>query len=262
MIPRSWSLASLVALAASPSLAHIELDSPTGRYNDGENKWCPCGGGGDGSRDNAGCSLETSDPDRGSTSTTFAPGSTVTVRWRETVGHTGRFRISFDPDGADQDDFDDHILADIADPSGGNGNIGQGNVWELDVTLPDTPCTNCTLQLVQVMNGNTADEVPSLYGTSTYFQCANLVLGDGSEGEGEGEGEGEPGEGEGEPGEGEGEGEPGEGEGDPGEGEGEPGEGEGEGEDDGCAAAPAAVPALLPALLLLAAQRRRARARG
>ncbi|MCC7070781.1 MAG: lytic polysaccharide monooxygenase [Deltaproteobacteria bacterium] len=176
------ALALAGVLAAAPAAAHIELDAPAPRTNDGQNKWCPCGGGGDGSRDNAGCAIEASDAERGLVSSTFAPGSTITVRWRETVGHTGRFRISFDPEGADQSDFDAHVLADVADPSGGDGNTGAGGAWELEVTLPNEECDTCTLQLAQVMNGNDEDPVPSLMGTSTYYQCANLVLGEGGGG--------------------------------------------------------------------------------
>ncbi|MBI1945399.1 MAG: lytic polysaccharide monooxygenase [Deltaproteobacteria bacterium] len=176
----------MVALAAAPAAAHIELEAPTPRSNDGQNKWCPCGGGGDGTRANAGCAVSESDPARGPSSGTFAPGAVVTVRWRETVGHTGRFRVSFDDDGADQSDFDANVLADIADPSGGAGNTGTGNLWSLDVTLPETPCDGCTLQLVQVMNGNPDDPVPSLFGTSTYYQCADLVIAAGGDESGSG----------------------------------------------------------------------------
>lgn len=169
----------ILICAATPAAAHIELDAPAPRSNDGQNKWCPCGSGGDGSRDNAGCAISDRDPERGPSSGTFAPGATVTLRWRETVGHTGRFRVSFDDNGADQADFDANILADIADPAGGDGNTGTGNQWSVDVTLPDQACSTCTLQLVQVMNGNPNDEVPSLFGTSTYYQCADIEIAEG-----------------------------------------------------------------------------------
>ena len=169
----------ILICAATPAAAHIELDAPAPRSNDGQNKWCPCGSGGDGSRDNAGCAISDRDPERGPSSGTFAPGATVTLRWRETVGHTGRFRVSFDDNGADQADFDANILADIADPAGGDGNTGTANQWSVDVTLPDQACSTCTLQLVQVMNGNPNDEVPSLFGTSTYYQCADIEIAEG-----------------------------------------------------------------------------------
>ena len=182
------ALALCVLVSAAPAAAHIELDAPAPRFNDGQNKWCPCGGGGDGTRANAGCAISASDAARGPAAGTFAPGATVTVRWREVVGHTGRFRVSFDDDGADQTDFDAHVLADIADPAGGDGNTGMGNQWSLDVTLPETLCDRCTLQLVQVMNGNPDDEVPSLFGTSTYYQCADLVVAEGGDTSGSGDG--------------------------------------------------------------------------
>lgn len=177
---RAATACTLILLGtATPVAAHIELDAPAPRSNDGQNKWCPCGSGGDGSRDNAGCAISDSDPERGPSSGTFAPGATVTLRWRETVGHTGRFRVSFDDNGADQADFDANILADIADPAGGDGNTGTGNQWSVDVTLPDRACSSCTLQLVQVMNGNPNDEVPSLFGTSTYYQCVDIEIAEG-----------------------------------------------------------------------------------
>jgi len=210
-----------------------------------------------------------SDPNRSSNVTTYAAGQTITVEFDEYIGHTGRIRVAFDPDGADLADFNAHVLADIPDPS------GDGGRKTIQVTLPDTPCARCTLQLIQVMNGNTRDPIANPTGASTYYDCADIVLTGISAGEGEGEAEGDEGEapvgeGEGEPeapvGEGEGEGEPappiGEGEGDVGEGEGEGAVGEGEGEgapaplaDGGsCASAGLAAPI---ALLAIARRRRR-----
>lgn len=166
-----------VCCFALPALSHIELESPAPWFNDGQNKWCPCGGGGDGTRSNADCSASTTDAGRASTPpTTYAPGETITVRFRETIGHTGRMRVAFDPDGADLVDFNAHILADIPDPPGNIGNANQGNVWEIEVTLPDAPCTNCSLQLIQVMNNDTVHAVSDPTGFQTYFQCAAITL--------------------------------------------------------------------------------------
>lgn len=187
-------LVLVVTLSAFSSRAHIELDSPAPWFNDGGNKWCPCGGGGDGTRSNADCSESTSDPGRpAAVPTAYAPGEVVTLRFRETIGHTGRMRVAFDPDGADLADFNAHILVDVADPSGSMGNVNNGNQWELQVTLPTTPCSNCSLQLIQVMHGDTANPVPDPTGLSTYFQCAAITIAGSAAGEGEGEpgGEGE-----------------------------------------------------------------------
>ena len=183
----------VAAFAVAPVAAHIELDSPVPRYSNSPsevNKHCPCGGG----AGTSSCSGSVkSDPNRSTRVTTYAPGETITVEWSETVGHTGRYRVAFDADGADLEDFNSTILLDIADPSGGAGNTGDGNHWSAQVTLPTTPCTNCTLQLLQIMNGNTADAVANPTGSSTYFQCADIVISaTAGEGEGEGGGEGEP----------------------------------------------------------------------
>ena len=244
----------ICALFASvPAAAHITLKVPTVRYSNSpseQNKSCPCGAG----AGNRLCTNGvTSDPNRARDRvTTYTAGETVTLFWDETVGHGGRYRVAFDADGADLADFNDHILLDIADPAGGSGNLGTGNGWAVSVTLPNTPCDNCTLQLLQVMNGNTVDRVPDPTNKSTYFQCADIRIVAGGEGEGEGEGESENGgEGEGENG-GEGEGENG------GEGEGENGgEGEGEGPSTTTPATCAAAPTPLLAFLALTLRRRR-----
>jgi hypothetical protein len=173
-----------LSLAGNAS-AHIELQSPLNRYSDikaGDNKSCPCGSG----TTNRGCTKpeELSDPDRSADrATTFAPGDTIKVRFDEYVGHSGRFRIAFDPDGADLDHFNQNILLDEPDPVGNEGNLGQGSLWEFQVTLPDMTCDHCTLQLIQEMDGNTTDPVldPRLrLRAGTYFQCADIVLAEGT----------------------------------------------------------------------------------
>jgi hypothetical protein len=164
-------------LLLSAALAHTALEEPPPRYpSDGNsnNKACPCGVG----QSNRLCNVENdrSDPDRNDArASTFAAGETITVVFYETIGHAGRYRVAFDPDGADMDDFNDHILLDVPDPSGSAGNAG-GTRWEFEVTLPNTPCDNCTLQLVQMMDGDTVNPVPDPIGRSSYYQCADLVL--------------------------------------------------------------------------------------
>jgi hypothetical protein len=179
----SAALAVASQLLSSSAFAHIELQSPLNRYSDiksGDNKSCPCGSG----TTNRSCRKpeELSDPDRSSDrATTFAPGDQITVRFDEYVGHSGRYRIAFDPDGADLDDFNQNILLDETDPAGKVGNMGAGSIWEFQVTLPDVTCDNCTLQLIQVMDGNTTDPVPDpVLRGGTYFQCADIVLEDGA----------------------------------------------------------------------------------
>jgi hypothetical protein len=167
-------------------VGHIELDAPAPRFNDGNNKWCPCGTPGDGTsgpvtRPNDGCEQSASDDVRTDIVSSFRPGATITVRFREEIGHSGRMRVAFDNDGADQADFDANILADVPDPPGSDGNIGDEQKWAIDVTLPNTPCTNCTLQLIQVMGTDPDVPVTNVFGTDTYFQCASLVIAEGAD---------------------------------------------------------------------------------
>jgi hypothetical protein len=143
---------SLGSWAASPAAAHVLLDEPSRRYDDMKGAVCGKGGAGDA---------------RTSNFTRYAPGETITVRWTETINHVGSYRIAFDDDGADRGDFDANVLATIEDPSNDSG-----DTFDTEVTLPDVECTNCTLQLIQVM-GQTGND------GNTYFQCADLVLGDG-----------------------------------------------------------------------------------
>jgi MYXO-CTERM domain-containing protein len=177
---RSLLLAvALCCLLATSAHAHIELIQPTPRYTlaeSGDNKACPCGLG----ESNRLCNIpgDRSDPDRAAAGrvTTLDSGSTVTLRFEEYVGHSGRYRVAIDFDGADLDDFNDNILVDIPDPAGSTGNIGQGAFWEIEVPLPNVACDNCTLQLVQMMDGNTTDPVPDPAGRSSYYTCADIEL--------------------------------------------------------------------------------------
>jgi uncharacterized protein (TIGR03382 family) len=148
---------SLLASATDAS-AHIELTSPAPRTAD--QKIGPCGASGS---------------KRGSKVTTYRPGETITMEWDETVDHPGHYRIALDDDGDDSfrnpsrpDDGFPQTLADqIVDRSGGGH-------YKQQITLPNINCTNCTLQLIQVMTTS----VPY---NSFYFQCADLVIGNGTQ---------------------------------------------------------------------------------
>jgi hypothetical protein len=153
---RSLSLSALVGiglLGPAAAHAHIEMTSPKPRTID--QKVGPCGASGS---------------KRGTNATTYQPGETVTVEWDETVDHPGHYRIAFDDNGNDSfrdpsrpdDNFPQTLADQIADRSGSGHYVQQ-------ITLPNISCTNCTLQLIQVMT----TVVPY---NSFYFQCADLVL--------------------------------------------------------------------------------------
>lgn len=150
---------SLASLAGEAS-AHIQLISPVQRHTD--QKAGPCGIG--------------PDDARGPNVTTYKPGEKIVVSFDEHVNHPGHFRISFDDDGhdgfADPQAYDDFytneyvLLDDIADK--------QGGIYEIEVTLPDIECENCTLQVQQTMT----DKPPfgPGGGVDFYWQCADIRL--------------------------------------------------------------------------------------
>lgn len=166
-------------MLGSTAFAHIDMLSPTPRYPENvalDNKACPCGVG----ESSRLCNVEgdRSDPDRAAEDrvTTLNAGGTVTVRFDEYIAHSGRFRVAIDFDGADLEDFNANSLIDIPDPVGRVGNTGGGSIWEIEVPLPNINCDNCTLQLIQMMDGNQADPVDDPINRSTYYTCADIKL--------------------------------------------------------------------------------------
>lgn len=148
---RSVSVGFALVLLSGTASAHIAMTKPAPRGVD--QKAGPCGRSGS---------------TRGTNVTEFAPGETITVEWDETVDHPGHYRIAFDDDGNDftnpnnpDDNFPTTMVEPIADKSGGH--------YTQTITLPTTPCDNCTLQLVQVMT----TAVPY---NSFYFQCADIRI--------------------------------------------------------------------------------------
>ena len=159
------SLACLSALLfASSALAHVRLTDPQPRYPDPggrsstDIKAAPCGRM-NGMRDE-------------SRAVTLEAGATITVKFTETIMHPGWFRIAFLEDGqafpaaptsgSAPTTAAAPILLDGIEKQQGNTN------YSVEVTLPNTPCDNCTLQLIQVMT----EEMPY----ESYYNCADLVL--------------------------------------------------------------------------------------
>lgn len=152
--------AGLLLLSTHAAHAHFDLVAPTSRY---ENLLFgrPCG----------------QDPDTGrANETTLSAGSTINLRWTSTISHPGHYRISFDDDGQDfsvpisPDDFytDPNVVVDNI-PSQGDPDR------TYPITLPDIECTNCTIQLLQVLT----DHLPYTTDQNTddlHWQCADVIL--------------------------------------------------------------------------------------
>jgi uncharacterized protein (TIGR03382 family) len=178
---RSALVVALLAIPATAS-AHIYLTEPVGRGeppNGDPQKIAHCGIAG-----------------RIATRvTTLLPGASITVKFRETINHAGWYRISFQPDGetfsippasngpnaaGNPSNYPTEDLTGMIDGAGAHvlmdripddGNLVQK---EIQITLPDVECTNCTLQLLSVMT-NGATYNPANNG-SLYFQCADITL--------------------------------------------------------------------------------------
>lgn len=149
MTPRIFTLlgsALLACLISTQGQAHTRWNPEgvlQGRSNADDIKSGPCG------------NLPRSD-----SPAVFTAGETITVEFESTIYHQGHFRIAFSP-GNDQG-FDDHVLADnIPDYSG-------QHYRSYEITLPEDPCTDCTLQLIQVM----MDRTPP----TNYYACADIQL--------------------------------------------------------------------------------------
>ena len=125
--------------------AHIRVLWPQSRHDEDDQKDEPCGA----------YETATGDPYR------YEPGRTITLRVEEYVDHNSHYRVAFDPDGHDGfvspvDEYDVYndpnvLLDEIADKDGG--------IIEIEVTLPDGPCNDCTLQLIQVMKDDFWDDL-------------------------------------------------------------------------------------------------------
>lgn len=197
----SLGLTSSVILAMSllgitrPAAAHISLEeggTHRSRYGDGEIKAGPCGRAGG---------------TRGTNVYTYAPGQKITVSVIESIPHPGYFRFAFDDDGddafiepqsikpidpnrkcpngpTDRCGASDFYNSPAVLPGMDNLNphltaaLGTKYTWE--VTLPNVECSNCTLQLIQVMEDDLAhgpyDPTPGVGVEDIYHQCIDIVL--------------------------------------------------------------------------------------
>lgn len=125
-----------------------------------------------------------------SRTTTYRPGETIRVMYRETIAHPGWYRIAFQPNGevfsypppgTAPGNFPTIDQTGMVDAATGTmilkdriPDAPPNTTMMIDVTLPNIECNNCTLQFTQFMS----DRAP--YNTndrgSVYFRCADIVL--------------------------------------------------------------------------------------
>ncbi len=153
MFFRSFAIVAGLSLAfvTTNASAHILMMNPSPVSNDDNAKSGPCG-----------CyfGAAAEDPNEDTTAvacpagyktTQLTAGSKVTVAWKETVNHSGKFRVAVSAKPINlvtRADLDGSVLYD-----GDDTNTVSGGLVSTTITVPDTPCTNCVLQLRQFMSG-------------------------------------------------------------------------------------------------------------
>jgi MYXO-CTERM domain-containing protein len=120
--------------------------------------------------------------------TTVHTGDKLTVNWTETVPHDGHFRIALAINSRDEltdpavtqmntDGTAKQVAISTAYPILADGlfehtaaSVSAGKAYTYTVTIPNTPCAKCTLQLLQFMANHPLD--PSYF----YHHCADLTI--------------------------------------------------------------------------------------
>jgi MYXO-CTERM domain-containing protein len=145
--------------------AHALLMNPPPLTNDDNAKSGPCGCYfGAGPEDPTEDGTATACPADYKT-TTLTAGSQVQVTWKETVNHSGKFRVSLSTKPINlvtRADLDAAVLYDEND-----ANTVAGGLVSTMITVPNTPCTNCVIQLRQFMSGATKPY---------YYTCAAIDI--------------------------------------------------------------------------------------
>jgi len=166
--PAALVLAAALA-APSAAFAHALLTAPKPRDNRDDHKdnngGAPCG-----------IARATTQP---TTNPPLTPGAPFTVTWNETVNHPGCFVIDFSM----ANDASFQVLSTVAHKTTGS----TPRMYSQMVTLPSAPCAACTLRVRQIMlnaepAAGAACPPANLAANSTYYTCANVVLGGGDGG--------------------------------------------------------------------------------
>jgi uncharacterized protein (TIGR03382 family) len=76
------------------------------------------------------------------------------------------------PTGNDSTEGMPNVVKDLIEDIQGPPLPGAPRPYQQDITLPDTACDNCTLQLIQIMTDNNTYD-PAV---DVYYQCADITL--------------------------------------------------------------------------------------
>ena len=155
-----------LAFAAGSAQAHITLKNPKPwtTIPNGQKGAPPCG---------ITMAMKNQNP------TPYKPGDPLMVQWDETILHPGRFRIVIAEAGQtipapmtmmDTSTTMPLFIDGIDAKTGTNGDRAHMKM----ITLPNKPCTNCILQLIQVMKVNPPYNAAA--DADVYYQCAVITI--------------------------------------------------------------------------------------
>ncbi len=156
----SRTLARLFALTATmttlgisaQSDAHAILTSPTPRDTSAANKTGPCG-----------AAPIVNGPNL------YTPGSSVTIKWNETVNHPGCFVVEWSKDN-------NATFTNLATVK--HTTVGAvPRPYSTQVTLPSGNCQSCTLRMMQWMLADDVTPCPpaTIPPNSLYYSCAEMT---------------------------------------------------------------------------------------
>ncbi len=149
--------ASTNLLLASVSFAHARLSVTTAAG--GVPRLVPRNSS-DGNKGDATSPCGSANTTRGTNPVVLTVGETITAEFEETIGHVGTFQLNFSQMG--QVNFTTLV------PAQNDDNTAVGavpNKGRFQFTVPNTPCTDCTIQFVQDMGG-----------TLNYKSCVDVII--------------------------------------------------------------------------------------
>jgi hypothetical protein len=153
MYRKSFAIVAGLSLSfvVTNASAHILMMNPAPVSTDDNAKSGPCGCYFGGAPEDPNEDTTAVACGAGYKTTKLTAGSKIQVAWKETVNHSGKFRVAVSTKPINlvtRADLDGSVLYD-----GDDANTVSGGLVNTTITVPDTPCTNCVLQLRQFMAG-------------------------------------------------------------------------------------------------------------
>jgi hypothetical protein len=101
---------------------------------------------------------------RGNNPVTLVVGQQLKLQWTEYIYHKGSYRVTLSPSGQVNAEFENP--ANFWYQGVNSTDTVMPKQFEQTITVPNTPCSNCTLQFTQYMSDT---------GTN-YFSCSDIII--------------------------------------------------------------------------------------